>query len=132
MEIVRSSIAVAVTGTALVMLTASCADPTYDERIEYLNTISAKGAEMHGLITEAGGEPGEKRCEELFGALEDKPPQFYTGGGNHDQEETEAFSEQAKLVFVDSCLSGTAGETTELDILESGSPGPSESTSSST
>jgi hypothetical protein len=133
MKIIRSSIGAAATGTALILMVASCADPTYDERIAYLNTVSAKGAEMHALIAEAGGAADEKRCGELFGALEDRPPTFFSGGGDlTDEEESEAFSEQAKLVFVDSCLSGKVGEATELEIMESGSPDPSESTSSST
>lgn len=108
-------------------LASGCVDnSTYDERIEYLNTVSAKGVEMNGLIIAADGEATDNRCRELYAGLEEELPAFTEDGGlTTEYEEEEAFIAQAEQLFVDACMSGKSAQTDLLDVMESATPSAS-------
>lgn len=103
------------------MAVGCSAASTYDERIEYLNTVSARGVELHDLIIAGDGDPDDERCRELYAGLEEEVPSFEDWGVSNWEEE-EAFIAQAEQVFVDSCLSGKAASADLLDVMESPTP----------
>jgi hypothetical protein len=117
----------------LAVAAAGCSEmSTYEDRIEYLNTVSARGVELHGLIVAGDGEADDARCRELYAGLEEEVPSFEDWNTGKDTEEEEAFIAQAEQVFVDSCMSGQAGSVDLLDVMESATPAtPTESPAAS-
>jgi hypothetical protein len=117
---------------ALALAAAGCSEvSSYEERVEYLNTVSTRGVELHELIVAGDGEPDDERCRELYAGLEEEVPSFEDWDTNLHEEE-EAFIAQAEQVFVDSCLSGQAASVDLLDVMESVSPAtPTESAAAS-
>ncbi|MFC4336568.1 hypothetical protein [Salininema proteolyticum] len=103
--------ALAVGAAALLAVLSGCMqDPSFEERKDYLSTVSEQGAEVHDLIRETYGEPDEQRCEELFDALDSDAPDFV---GISAQKR---FDEQARQFFVDACLSGSVGDISPSDV----------------
>ncbi len=88
----------ALTATAAL---AGCTEiASYDQRMDYLRKVAQRGADTHALIASQEATIDKPRCERAFEGINssDEPTVL--------AREREAWGNQVREFFVDSCVSG--------------------------
>lgn len=85
-----------------VVLLAGCA-ASYNERMTFLDQMSAKGIEYRGQLQKQGTDPSEQACGIGFDLLKPDIPSDQDGG-----DATPAWRAQVREAYMKSCLTGAA------------------------
>ncbi len=99
----------------------------YDQRMQFLDEMSAKGIEYRGQLHQQGTEPVEASCSTGWTLLQASvpPDAIANGGGAYATDEWKA---QAKEAYVKACLTGQPRPKPDPEGVKAVTPVPHTST----
>jgi hypothetical protein len=86
-----------------IMGITGCTSADYQERMDYLRQMAKQGAETHALLASQEALIDKARCERAYAGIGNKGKPDVT---TTDGQDPEAWEQQVKEFFVDSCVSG--------------------------